>query len=721
MKRALAMILVLMMAGTVFAASPFGINTVDLKLYDAKGNEMALTDEVAGTVGNGWIVRSADKEIVITTPDGNIVLSANTTLVTGNLEEKNPSLYLVDGEASFSVEPSIEGKLTVSTPVSRFQAGGGTEFMIRTTTAEESVAVFKGNVTAVNGLTHKKTVVESSFQYNLGLDESQELSLYDGKYKELAVDERQPVIVPETSSSTPIPTIQKATVKPYEGSEEKRIGQIPAKPQIIAVNQVPMEEITAGTPVAPTTLLVKDIEKQHQTTFIITVTPMKPKKPVFKPTKIRVMRITAPAQQEQPETTEAKPSKQVSTLTTSVAKPAKRIGFTASYEYDLYTDLSMYHTLAFKPFYTSELFSIRLNAYEGTADFKNFDGDLASFPHDTGIETAASIFRYFDSLSIGKKNGAFYFSIDKDFLHTEGTSLSSRHVVESNQKNAFVSIRLSSVTFRMSFQDLGFTNLLNGQYQYGNVSFTYAPDPKSLNMSLGALYRANATDKASTYPYFELNQPLVETRSFSMHFLFGFGTYLPIYPKVDLTSIYNDSASPKIQSYNVSGGLSFGSGSFSSKVIVLTHKGDCFPFVNSEFTENLVDTSYSSDMDIVGSLDWQDSLLNAHLLYSQPFSFSGSSVRSKLSADTSRGADFLEASLGLSLKAVNLRMGYAIYGIGETQGEDFYNGSYVALSGTLEYTYKDFTFSLGARKPADNTGKKLYGFLMCSYTLAKEL
>ena len=81
-----------------------------------------------------------------------------------------------------------------------------------------------------------------------------------------------------------------------------------------------------------------------------------------------------------------------------------------------------------------------------------------------------------------------------------------------------------------------------------------------------------------------------------MHFLFGFGTYLPIYPKVDLTSIYNDSASPKIQSYNVSGGLSFGSGSFSSKVIVLTHKGDCFPFVNSEFTENLVDTSYSSDM-----------------------------------------------------------------------------------------------------------------------------
>lgn len=184
-------------------------------------------------------------------------------------------------------------------------------------------------------------------------------------------------------------------------------------------------------------------------------------------------------------------------------------------------------------------------------------------------------------------------------------------------------MKLSSVTLRLSFQDLSMKNLLSQRYQYGNVSFTYAPDAKSMNMSLGTLYRLNASDSASAYPYFEVSQPLVETRLFSMRLLFGLDTYLPVYPQVDFTGIYNASGPAMFPNYNIVGGFSFNSWQITAKLLASHHKGESYPLVNSEFTTNQVDTSYDSSMDVTASLEWEGKAVSAHLMYEQPLDFDG--------------------------------------------------------------------------------------------------
>jgi hypothetical protein len=741
MKRALTMLFVLMTTCAVFAESVFTVSSSDLKLYDAEGKEMTLTDQVAQMVGQGWIIQSNDKEIVITTPIGTVVLGPDSTLVTETLTKNAPSLYLVDGVASFSTEQDFTGTLTVSTPATRFQATGRTGFILHSTEEEESVAVLKGTVVTVNGLTGKKNSVGPSSQYNLENDTVKPFTPEENAFKQIAVDDLQPVIAPVTTASSvpPAPASPKATtvpapptkpaatVRPYEGSEMQNIPFSPPEPQFLSVTSVALVEESKGpgVPPSPGSLQVGSVKPQYRTTFVITITPMMPDEPAFKPTKIRVLQIenaaeASPAVQQVPlqEQIPAVP-KQTSTLTTSVSKRPVTVGIEGSYQFNYEQTGSMLHTVSIKPFLVSDNFSMKLALTASMHDLSSFTSNVTSFPHDTPLQSVASIFSYLDGMTIGKPSGIFYFSVDRKNHHTQGLSLSSGNVIETETKNAFLSLKLSSVTLRLSFQDLSMKNLLSQRYQYGNVSFTYAPDAKSMNMSLGTLYRLNALDSASAYPYFEVSQPLVETRLFSMRLLFGLDTYLPVYPQVDFTGIYNASGSAMFPNYNIVGGFSFNSWQITAKLLASHHKGENYPLVNSEFTANQVDTSYASSMDVIASLDWEGKAVSARLMYEQPLDFDGGVSRSTLNADTSKGADYLEAGLGISTGIFSLKLGYAIYGIAETAGTAFYDGNYVALSGTITCTLGDLSISLGTRKPAGSN--PLYGFFLCSYTLQRSL
>lgn len=777
MKRTLVTVLLLAMACTLFASDLFSVSSDELKLYDAQGKEMPLTDQVAGMVGNGWIITSGDKKIIITTPVGTVILESDTTLVTGTLVTDTPSLYLVDGSASFRTEEDFAGTLTVSTPVTQFQAKGPAGFLIASTKTEESVSVWQGDIRVVNGITGRMQKVSASTTYDVATNTTSPFTPTEDQYRSVAVDNLQPVITPVTPSAptstttamtpeepktlqantTPsAPTSLTATVKP----ETENTLRIAPEPQSLTVTSVPVEvvpppvaslsvtSVAPQNPSAPTTLQVKETVSQkpepaeetpqsqnvYHTTFVITVTPMTPGKPVFKPTKIRVMapqtaieepqaKVTTEPKEAETVTEPATAAAPVSSLTTSVSKRPSVIGVALSYQFTMDTTQRMEHAVFAKPFFNSEYLSLKLNAYARTSDFTSYQSNVTVFAHDSMLQTIASVLDYIDGLSIGKQTAPFYFAIDHTNNYAEeGSLLASGNTIETGEKNAFLALRFSSVTFRMLFRDLSFQPMLDGntQFQYGNVSFTYAPDAKSISMALGAQYRLNNASTIETYPYFNVNLPVVSTRLFAMNALFGIASYLPVSPAVDITGIYDSSSSDSFPNYLVSGGLSLGGGGFTFQMFAETHKGVVMPLMDSEFSRASVDTSFTSTLDVVGKADWQGKYFSASLMYLQPLVITGSTVsRGMLNAATSLGADYLEASFRLSLGSFSLKAGYAIYGIGQLTGMEYLESNYATASVTTSYTISNVTFSLGARKmPGTNP---LQGFVLCTYTLGKEL
>lgn len=138
MKKHLLVATLFLAAMALSAQEPFAVSSGDFALYNESGERLALDENAARTATNGWIVQTQDRPVTIQTPVGTIELAANTTLVTGDLSETRPSLYLVDGEASFSTARDFTGRLTVSTPVSRYRATGYSGMLVTTNAGEEA-------------------------------------------------------------------------------------------------------------------------------------------------------------------------------------------------------------------------------------------------------------------------------------------------------------------------------------------------------------------------------------------------------------------------------------------------------------------------------------------------------------------------------------------------------------------------------------------------------
>lgn len=89
-----------------------------IRMFDSQGVALDATVEVASNIGEGWIIYNPDSPILIITPKGSISLYEESILITGDLIGNNPSLYLVQGKATFNTYDMRGGTLSVSTPVS---------------------------------------------------------------------------------------------------------------------------------------------------------------------------------------------------------------------------------------------------------------------------------------------------------------------------------------------------------------------------------------------------------------------------------------------------------------------------------------------------------------------------------------------------------------------------------------------------------------------------
>lgn len=724
MKRFVLLSVVLLLTVLTVFASPFTVSDSELKLYDAKGKEMPLNDEVANMITGGWIIKTGAKPILVTTPVGSVLMQPSTTMVTNKLDTTTPSLYLVDGEASFATEADFQGTLHVSTPVSTFTLGSDTKVLITSTEDKETITSFKGNAEAVNGLSGKTVSVDTMKLYDFRQDTIDDVTEENtpslASYK---VNEKPAVIAPIPEAPT---SLKEASVKPVEAKapifvpgtpnvEGGNATVVPPMPQIVSAQEVALESVTG----------MEGKVRELQTMFVITVTPMTPKSPSFKPTKIRVMPVepnagsieNATQMSEQQEKAEAK---QQTTLTTKVTKQNKYgISFSLEGRYDKDNDYLL--QLSVTPFIETRYFAMKVKTYVKTNDFKHFISNCGTFDSSSAYAIIGDIFDYIDMMRIGMRTSPVYFSIAKGREHTEGGILVDESSLQSETKNAYLRFRFGGVRIGFSMQDVSLKNLRNELYSYEHLSFSYIAKTTPI-VSVGALIRTRYSDDMQSYPYLNLNIPLVDTRSFRLSLVADAATFLPLLPKMDSTKVFSDG---KFQNYLIGGGFTMGFGDFSFTLQAGAHKGESYPSLYNAFTfdsGNTEMTKYESTVDLKAKVNWENETIKASVSYSQPLSISaGKANRSKLSTNPLLGADLLTIDLSLNFGKLSIITAYEIYGVGETKGWGFVDGDYTLLSVGVGYKLADdmWEFELGARKKAEqyHSDNTFYGYLTATYNL----
>jgi len=719
MKRIVSLVTIIVVTSLLFADGVFTISNSDLKLFNTQGKQMELTEDVASNVSKGWIIRTSDKPVIVTTPIGSVKLEANSLLVTGNLDMDLPSLYLVDGEASFSTDNDFTGLLTVSTPVSSYILSGDSQVYLATSSDEECLVVFKGNAKATNILSGRQFIVPALNKLDMQVSSIAKLSEDDlQKYEIYSLDGIHPLI-----SLVPVQEIEQpkqltVEVKPLETEETivKKVS-IPNQIQSVTVTSVPV------VPEEPNSVFVSDIKKETNIMFVISVTPMKPIAPVYKPTKITVQPLLKPAMVETPAQVKAVETsgsgveaKKSTMVTTSVTNEAKNdIGVSLAYEFGYgISDKKMDHKVTLTPFFSSEWFSLALKANAETSDFSSFQSNVYPFDSTDIFATIGSVSRLIDKIQIGSINKWLFLAVDDNSYPTDGSALNAKRLVSYGGPNFYFHLKIGSFTMKSSFQDLYLLEMLKGKYNYGNFSLAY--DAQSWNIVLGAMLR---TKKVSVdlYPYLELSFPLVNNRALRLNLLINAASYLPTYPTIDFSQVFSTQCSYFFPNFNLLGGLKVSTGGFTMKVQIGGHKGQTYPMLVNDFSIAGLDMSFDSDFDVQGSISFTSSVFHAMVLYNQPLLFDGTSLhRGKLTASPSQGADLLQASIGLDIQDFSLNLGYEIYGIAETS--DFFAGPYNAAIASASYRFRDFLFKLGAKHVV--SANTLTGFAMVQYTYGKK-
>ena len=301
-KRIVLALVVTMILSSVAAEDSVFIGDGDIgsiRMFDSQGVALDTTVEVASNIGEGWIIHNPDSPILIITPKGSISLYEDSILITGDLINKNPSLYLVKGKATFNTHDMEGGTLSVSTPVSLFKLTGDGEMFVITDDVEESVTVFEGKATSYNSITRATRTIEA-FQ-KLGMQESQakakpiatgyyltyatypDLMLAKQLISEMATEKIETPAMPKFSSVLQIPqkpeppvmqqgvTIMPAKTPSFTSVEVKTTR--PSKPYQISVTSEPVK-----VPSIPQSL-TSSIIPPPKNRIVVTVRPMAPKAP----------------------------------------------------------------------------------------------------------------------------------------------------------------------------------------------------------------------------------------------------------------------------------------------------------------------------------------------------------------------------------------------------------------------------------------------------------
>lgn len=695
------------------AQEPFAVSSGDFALYNESGERLALDENAARTATNGWVIQTQDRPVTIQTPVGTIELAANATLVTGDLSETRPSLYLVDGKASFSTARDFTGRLTVSTPVSRYRATGYSGMQITTTSDEESISMFVGSAQSVNGLTHKATQVKAMEKLD---QKTGQITLLEAE--DMDAWERSLARIPDA------PAFGSVVVTPYRGP-------VPSQPQSLTVFRLPAAPSGLSVQVleiapAPGRISVSS-EAAGDDAFIPAPTPSQLRDDMATP------RHDEPA---------AQPKKASDT----------RMGVVVSYEYDragkhFYTNeddriSKNLHQFDVKPYFESKYFGLKLDLAVQTLNYDDWDNgwssNLTHFDSDGWKETTSSIMGYIDSFHLGSKSGHLWMAVDKDPLNEEGKIMTGYHAVQPDWKNLSLGMRFGSVRINGTFDDVELHHMreeersLSG-WQYGNLSLSLVDDDLSF-FSFGAVYAVHGDRAAAfltdahtyssvSYPYAEINIPFLgNKRKYHLNLLGSAATYLPVSPDMNFDYIY-DSDESSFDNFLLTGGLSFGTKAWDIQLIAGHHKGFINPYVRSPFVRaaGMNYLQYTSDMDARLQATYKGRFFSFGASYTLPFDFDEDDKIARFSSDVGTGlhADMLSIGFSAQLKGFTLSAGYEVYGLNDMHGLDDADDLSTMLKASLAYDWSFLHLEGGVKRNIDSSTSPLVGYALCELDFHK--
>ncbi len=746
-------LLIVMMSSAIFADDSVFIGDGDitaLHLYDAQGNPLKATDELAQNIAQGWIINNPDTPILIVTPLGTVNIFANSLVVIGNLVDKNADLYLVSGQATFTTTNMDGGKLTITTPVSRYTMDGNGEMMVISSDTEESVTNFSGKVTSYNSLTGAKRTIQAfeklDMQDKMARLKRIEPGYYmtyatypDAAYSEQVVQEMA------ATSTAPVPSTPQALVKEmviekpdFKGVSIKAIAPTPTSLKI-------SKEYPAGIPATLQTLKVSAVnvavpEKVSNITsyttpsiqpqIIVSITPVTPAIPTISsqpkvvaipstPTSVQSNTVSAePVQMaapaEEATTTSSSPIPPRTTLLYSedTEKVTGAFGIQFGYQFALDgTDSNAISNMAFvKPYYSKGAFSLRLQGAVSTSDFSTFTNTV--YPVPTSLfDKLAYGFSFIDYLRLGYNSSAFYLTLDrKSSISTDLTTLVAPSIFSSDKLVMQNRITSGAVSLTTTIDDLYATNLLDNNVQFASTLLQVLPTSGyRLGFTIGSLAMVDRSPwTLDLYPFISFSFPLIDTRTTQLKVLLQGNGYLPTYPTLDTTAFIDASVNSLFPNYLLAGGISLQKNALFTKLMLTLPQGENRPLLVNEFSY-VLDTSYSSLMDILGDFRWQGPNVEAKLLFNVPLTSSGSIA--DLSS-YSHQANYSQFSISYTQEKVKLGLGFSHLGLFDTinqvaSGADSWqsllSGPYSTSYLLAEYAFKPFTLGVKAYYPVNTS------------------
>lgn len=727
-----------------------------IRMFDSQGVALDATVEVASNIGEGWIIYNPDSPILIITPKGSISLYEESILITGDLIGNNPSLYLVQGKATFNTYDMRGGTLSVSTPVSLFKLTGDGEMFVITDDIEESVTVFKGEVTSFNSITRSTRSIEAFHKLSMQGSLAKAKPIATGYYLTYAtypdlmlakqllneMAKADTPSIPKFSSVLQKPQkvekpmlAQGVTIMPAKAptfaSVEVNETPVPSRPYTISVTSEPVK-----VPSIPRTLSFSSIPKPKNR-IVVTVKPMDPVPPTLEvsvtettvpdssevpkpivtevsaPKDLPVLEPTETDKTAIPEETPAKEKPQSILFTQEKELKTGSIGVETSYDFliDGTDNNSLTHSLSLKPYVTYKSFALTLQSSVSTKDFSLYTSNTTPLPTGT-LESISYGFKYISALRFGYTSSPFFLALGNNQYHS---TLSDQYFAprfgESEKLSLFNRIEMGPISTNLYFDDLYLTNFLStpGKHQFGSFSLEYArKEGYRFSASLGALARVEKKPSAwdvVLYPNLNFLFPLIDIRTTQLSLLVSASGYLPVYPDFEGSEFIDTALTSLFPNYQVSTGFSLKQGAFSAKLLGSFRKGENRNLMTSDLAY-ASDTSYDSVFDIFAETGFAGDHFNAHLTVNLPIANDATIA----TAPAGHKADFSQLTLSYKQKSFTFSLGLQEVGISETISSildgsqaltTLFGGSRATSFLSAAYTLKGLTVRAKASYPAD--------------------
>ncbi|WP_320130142.1 hypothetical protein [uncultured Sphaerochaeta sp.] len=722
------------------------------RIYDSQGNKQEVTEQVASRIGKGWIINNPETPVLIITPAGTINLFENTILITGDFSSTNQNLYLVQGKATFATNETFKGTLQVSTPVSQFKLQGKGEIFVISTDDEESITSFGGDVIALNGLSHARTMVNPFGKLYMDDPQRSVKTVQNGYYltyatypdlmlaKQLVSDLASTKVAPVPRSAKVSVLVPKIPKKPSKPGLVIMPLEIPSKPSVptytTTIAVAPAPQILSvvvkpqANPLPPSKIKVSStLIPVSPKRIVITIRPVAPQQ-ITTITSVISVPETIPSNPQgitaTPALAEESVIQQTSTLTMTTSgtqQPAilstdddkislGSFGAKTIYDftYDGTNGNAISHSLSIRPYISYKSFALELNVKASTTDFSTYSFNFQASPSGA-LEILSYGASFVEKLRFGYHSSPFYLALDNsEPTDSDFTNLVAPSFYNTEKLRFYTKASLSGFSLITTFDDFNMAGLLDSKKQYGSVAFQYSGSENyPFLMSLGSLLEfANTPSKAiNLYPFLSFKIPVVNNRNLQLGIIANASSYLPAYPTYDFSQFFN--LTDLFPNYLINAGLSLNAGAFSALTLVSIDKGNNRSLLVNDFTDSF-STETDSDFNIFSKISFTNNNFNLNLLWNVPFA--QNFTLTTLTADSSRKADLSQISIAFKNDSFDLSLGIQQIGIidsisylidGSEDILSLFGGKYASSFISASYTLGPAQIKAKASYPVSST------------------